>query len=302
MATAAVTGCSALFLEDFRAQFAGQPDPRNATLKVLLAQTAADRGNAGPDYQSGYGSIRIKDAIDFMRMGHFVEDEAGQGAVIEYTADVAPGTPVFKATLAWDDPPAVPLANPALVNDLDLVLLDPSDNPHLAWTLNPLNPSAVATKSGNHRDNIEQVHVANPASGTWRIQVIGGSVPAGPQPFSVCATELDLSTGIEEPAGPAAAGPELRVYPNPFREALTVEFALATGGRAALVVYDLAGRRVRQLTAAGLAAGRQRLIWDARDDAGRAVARGVYFIELRTPAAMTHAKVVVLGAQNLATP
>jgi hypothetical protein len=51
----------------FRARFPGQPDPRNSTLKVLLAQTAVDVGNAGPGYETGYGSIRIKQAIDQMR-------------------------------------------------------------------------------------------------------------------------------------------------------------------------------------------------------------------------------------------
>ena len=35
-------------------------------MKVLLAHTAVDRGNAGPDYQFGYGSVRVQQAIDFV--------------------------------------------------------------------------------------------------------------------------------------------------------------------------------------------------------------------------------------------
>ena len=36
-----------------------------------------------------------------------------------------PGTPRLRVTIAWDDAPGAENADPALVNDLDLVLIDP---------------------------------------------------------------------------------------------------------------------------------------------------------------------------------
>ena len=63
MAAPTTTGLCALLLEDFRFEMPDAPDPRNSTLKMMLAHTAEDRGNLGPDYQFGYGSVRVVDAI-----------------------------------------------------------------------------------------------------------------------------------------------------------------------------------------------------------------------------------------------
>jgi subtilisin family serine protease len=190
MAAPTFTGLAALLLQDYRVQFTGQPDPRNSTLKILFAHTAVDLGNPGPDYQFGYGSVRVVDAINFMRAGSFREsEEISQGEFIEYTVNVPAGSPELRATLAWDDAPAAPLAAVALVNDLDIVAIDPSNNIHYPWTLNPTNPGAAAVRTGpNRRDNIEQVLVSSPAPGTWRIRVTGFNVPQGPQPFSIAVT------------------------------------------------------------------------------------------------------------------
>ena len=75
----------------------------------------------------------------------------------------------------------------------------------------------------------------------------------------------------------------ITVRNNPLRSGqLTVEFGLARAERAELGIFDLMGRRVRLLASAALDAGPHRLTWDGRDDAGRAVARGLYFARLWT--------------------
>ena len=189
MATPTTAGLVALLLQDFRVQFPGQPDPRNSTVKILLAHNAVDDGNAGPDYQFGYGSVRIKDTIDFMRTGAFFENTLSQGGVVNTSVNVAPGTPKLKITLAWDDGPGTPNVNPVLVNNLDLVVVSPSSVRAYPWTLNPANPSAAAVRTQvNNLDNIEQVVVDAPESGLWQVQIVGTNVPQGPQPFSICAS------------------------------------------------------------------------------------------------------------------
>jgi len=124
MATPTVTGLAALLLQDFRAVFPTIPDFNNATLKVLLAHNAVDIGNIGPDYQSGYGSVRIVPTIDFMRSGSFVQNQVSQGETFSILSVVNPGDPQLKVTLAWDDVAGTPLVSPALVNDLDLRVFD----------------------------------------------------------------------------------------------------------------------------------------------------------------------------------
>ncbi|MCK4871860.1 MAG: S8 family serine peptidase [Phycisphaerales bacterium] len=188
MASPTVCGIGALLLQDYRAQFGG-PDFRNSTLKVLLAHTAHDLGTTGPDYLYGYGSVRAKDAVDFLRTGNFTEQELSQGGAFTFNIDVAPGTPELRITIAWDDVPAAPLAPVTLVNDIDLKVYDPSDTRKYPWTLNPANGSEPAVQTvEDHANNIEQVYVANPASGTWRIEVVATDIPSGTQIVSIGAT------------------------------------------------------------------------------------------------------------------
>lgn len=191
MASPTVCGLSSLLLQDYRVQFPGNPDFRNSTLRTLFAHTAVDRGNVGPDYQFGYGSVRIQSAVDFMRTGSFLEAPIVQGGTYSVLVVVNPGEPFLKVTLAWDDPAAAPNANPSLVNDLDLVVFDPSSVQRFPWTLNPASPStpAVQTQKDN-RNNIEQVFVSAPAAGAWRVEVRGFNVPVGPQVFSLAASPL----------------------------------------------------------------------------------------------------------------
>ena len=66
-------------------------------------------------------------------------------------------------------------------------------------------------------------------------------------------------------------------YPNPFNPAVVLPLDLATdAGSVSLTVYDVLGRRVRQVWQGPLGAGSHRFIWDGRDEAGKAVAAGVY--------------------------
>jgi len=190
MAAPAVTGLAALLLQDYRAQFPAAPDFRNSTLKALLAHNAQDIGAVGPDYQSGYGSVRIQRTIDFMRVGTFFEDQVDQGEVYRMIMLVDPADTELKVTLAWDDPPGTPNVDPALVNDLNLVVLDPVGVQHYPWTLGGVAaPDAPAVRTqADHINNIEQVLVNDPIAGAWVVEIHGFIVPQGPQVFSVCAS------------------------------------------------------------------------------------------------------------------
>ncbi|MFO0839522.1 MAG: S8 family serine peptidase [Phycisphaerae bacterium] len=190
MASPTVCGLASLVLQDFRAAHPGQPDPRNSTLKVLFAHTAQDVDAPGPDYKTGYGSVRVQRAIDFLRTGNFFEASLSQGQVNRVLAVVSPGSSELKVTLAWDDPPGTPNVTPALVNDLDIVALDPAGVQHFPWTLGGVaNPAAPAVQTAaDHVNNIEQVYVASPAAGVWTIEIRGFNVPVGPQPFSACVS------------------------------------------------------------------------------------------------------------------
>ena len=70
-------------------------------------------------------------------------------------------------------------------------------------------------------------------------------------------------------------------YPNPFNPAVVLPLDLAKDAvEVSLMVYDVLGRRVRQVWQRPLGAGSHRFVWDGRDEAGKAVATGVYIYQV----------------------
>ncbi len=82
--------------------------------------------------------------------------------------------------------------------------------------------------------------------------------------------------------------------PNPFNPQTTIRYMLDRPGRTLLRVYDVRGARVRTLVDEPQGAGAHAVDWDGRDDRGRAVASGVYFYRLETPAGHLTRKMTIL--------
>jgi hypothetical protein len=65
-------------------------------------------------------------------------------------------------------------------------------------------------------------------------------------------------------------------YPNPFNASTSIAYQIPTAGHVSLVIYDVLGRKVRQLVSSHQKAGSHTVQWDSRDDKGREVKSGVY--------------------------
>jgi hypothetical protein len=74
-------------------------------------------------------------------------------------------------------------------------------------------------------------------------------------------------------------------FPNPFNPATTLSYQIPAHGTGTveLTVYDLLGRRIRQLVREEARAGYYRLDWDGCDDQGVPVGSGVYMYILTAP-------------------
>ncbi len=92
----------------------------------------------------------------------------------------------------------------------------------------------------------------------------------------------DQMTAVQTPAIGRPAQHRLGdSYPNPFNPAVVIPLDLAKdAAQVSLRVYDVLGRRVRQVWQGPLGAGRHRFVWDGRDAAGKAVAAGVYIYKV----------------------
>ena len=93
-------------------------------------------------------------------------------------------------------------------------------------------------------------------------------------------TVSNTLTGVNDPIAP---GKELWLggaVPNPLDSETRFGFNLGSGSHITLRVVDVNGRVVRRLFDGRKPAGEHAVTWDARDDRGRSVAAGVYFVEL----------------------
>jgi hypothetical protein len=132
-----------------------------------------------------------------------------------------------------------------------------------------LRPGSVAEDAGVWLANIDDFYTgAGPDLGPYEIgmplPVYG---PAGSVPSSV------------EPA-PVEVAPQLAAFPNPFRH--SVRFGLEGAAHPDVVqIFAADGRRVRTLRSEE--AGSAPPSWDGRDETGRRVASGTYWIRAQSP-------------------
>jgi hypothetical protein len=196
-AAALVSGLVAVLQQAYREQSNGAL-PASALLKALLINAATDAGPPGPDYLTGFGNVDGYRTLVNLREKRYVAGSLRPGESKAFTLRVPAGARNLKVTLVWNDPAALPNANPALENDLDLRLAGPG-GPWLPWKLDPAaDParlSAPATRGEDHLNNVEQVSLEKPAAGTYTVSVKAFAVGAGAQAFYV-AYQWDAGDGF----------------------------------------------------------------------------------------------------------
>ena len=82
--------------------------------------------------------------------------------------------------------------------------------------------------------------------------------------------------------------------PNPFRWVTRISFSQPEALPVRLAVFDARGRRVRTLDQGVPSVGWHEVTWDARDDGGRRVADGVYFVTMERAGEVVDARKVSL--------
>jgi len=84
-------------------------------------------------------------------------------------------------------------------------------------------------------------------------------------------------------------------YPNPFNPRVTIPFSLAEAGPVRVTIYDIQGRRVKELASEVFSAGNHQLEWTGLGESGRLVSSGVYFVRLESRDARSTQKLILAG-------
>lgn len=195
---------------------------------------------------------------EFRVIGHMSEGNWASPAVLGYSEDNIP--PQVPANLGW------------LGAEL------------LGWDPVPDNDLAYYGIYGGQTDDIAEAELLGATTETQL------PVPVGEYSwyFVVAVDDAGLPS---EPGTLAAVSatpsgvPVLQLFeavPNPFNPATRLSYTLPEGTLVRLAVYDLSGRLVRLLVNEMQPAGRHGVVWDGRDETGRAVSSGPYFYQLQS--------------------
>ncbi|MCA9978121.1 MAG: S8 family serine peptidase, partial [Anaerolineales bacterium] len=163
-----------------------------ALVKATLINSAKDlldENNDGvndndfpiPNNHEGWGLVNLAAATDGSHQ--FVENTTGisTGGSASYPYNISSGA--FKVSLVWSDYPSTETAAANLVNNLNLRVTAPGGQVYLG---NVFSGGWSATGgSTDSVNNVENVYIQSAAAGTWTVEVIGSSIPQGPQPFAL---------------------------------------------------------------------------------------------------------------------
>ncbi|MEE9151403.1 MAG: S8 family serine peptidase [Thermoplasmata archaeon] len=193
-ATPVVAGAVGLVYQMYKENhFGNNPSgelPHASTVKAILIADAFQYDFSEANrYQQGWGGVDVG-AVYFIGENHFIVDEStslGSSQSTNYL--IAPtGSVPLKISLVWTDVPASPGANPALVNNLDLKVTAPDGTVY--WGNLGLGTSKWSSSGGSadNVNNVENVFIENPISGTWTLEVIGKNIPFPNQAFALVAS------------------------------------------------------------------------------------------------------------------
>ncbi|MDD4857723.1 MAG: FlgD immunoglobulin-like domain containing protein [Candidatus Krumholzibacteria bacterium] len=105
----------------------------------------------------------------------------------------------------------------------------------------------------------------------------------------------EYTVGTDEPETPKMKLNLKGSYPNPFNPTTTIEYSIPRDARVTLAIFNVSGALVRRLVDNEPAkAGYNTATWDGRNDAGKAVASGVYICTLRSEGSASSVKLVLM--------
>jgi uncharacterized membrane protein len=182
-ATPIAAGATGLVYQMYMADhFGNNPSmltPHAATVKAILIADAYQYDfSQATRYQQGWGLVDVQNVYDVGK-NHFIVDQEVNiqtGERVNYSVTPTVDDPM-KISLVWTDVPALAGADPALINNLDLKVIDPVGN--IYWGNYGLDNSKWSLSGGtaDTLNNVENIFVENPSPGEWTIEIIGENIP-----------------------------------------------------------------------------------------------------------------------------
>jgi len=133
---------------------------------------------------------------------------------------------------------------------------------------------------------------AVPSIQAYDLALTGGTNDYDAQPIALTYFTVDDSSEVTGVDASRTLPRRLRVSPNPFRVAQSIEFDTGFTEHVEVEVFDATGRSTALLYSGTLRAGSHQFHWDGKDDSGVPQTSGVYFVRVRGPHGTLTSKVL----------
>ncbi len=273
----------------------------DGTAGLLVADISGDRPVivGSVDTSSGDGqalTVTVSGGYAFVA-------DTGYGLVIADVSD--PSHPTIVSSVATGNGTtgvAVDETRVYVVNSLGLYVFDVTDIRHpslisflptryVIWPTVTVDQGTAYLGGPEHEFAIADVSIPSAPKMIGGIRSSGYPVRAAVLNCSVYIADQILGllivpaqmTPSDAPAPGSLAeirGPALTAFPNPLQTGSRLSFDLSSTRTGELQILDVGGRRVRELLRGEISAGHHVVPWDGRDDDGRRVASGTYFLRL----------------------
>lgn len=193
MATPLSAGATAV-VRDYLVDGAGLTNPSAALIKAILINSAVDISGYGntaqeaglpiPNNHEGWGRLNLATAVNGTNRTLVDDHILTTGKTDVYTFTATGSATPLKVSVVWSDYPGSTSASVQLVNNLNLKVTAPNGSTTY-WGNRFSNGWSTTGGSADTRNNVENVYIQAPATGQWKIEIIGLSVPHGPQPYAL---------------------------------------------------------------------------------------------------------------------
>lgn len=102
---------------------------------------------------------------------------------------------------------------------------------------------------------------------------------------------VKVNGGFPSIANHQSSAFNLQVFPNPFKEAASISFAVPEDQVADILIYNIEGKLVKE-SKGFYSAGHHQILWDGRNSSGECLSAGCYYIKVNAGSSTGVAKVM----------
>lgn len=193
-AAALVSGTAILLSELFENK--NGKVPTSAQLKAFLIASANPITEEMVSFESGFGALNAKGAIELVDQDNWIEGTILSNETVSFDISIPENSKDLRIALVWNDPAGQINQQPALTNNLDLTLNDPSGK--IAWRPWVLDATADSNslkkapiRSRDLLNNVELITITDPETGQYKLEVSSGILSGNEQQFSIAYSIIE---------------------------------------------------------------------------------------------------------------